>query len=111
LIGGTTGGAPNVIVSNGPNAGGISIASAGNTVQGNLIGTNAAGTAIPVGTPGTTFAGVWIDGSGKTIGGTTAGAGNLISGHRKAVILDRGAQNNMVQGNLIGGNIQIHKSP
>ena len=62
---------------------GVSItgaASTGNVVQGNYIGTNAAGTAaIP-----NLFHGVDIvNAPNNVIGGTAAGAGNLISGQRR----------------------------
>jgi hypothetical protein len=73
----------------------------GNLVQANSIGTNAAGTrAIP-----NRFDGIFInDAPNNTIGGTTAGAGNLISGNGSAGIqlfgpLTRG---NVIQGNSLG---------
>jgi len=78
VIGGTTLGAGNVISGN--NDRGVMISSAGTTgtlVQGNKIGTNAAGTAgIPNNTGGVRFdAGT----SNNMVGGTVAGADNLIA--------------------------------
>lgn len=73
----------------------------GNFVQGNLIGTDAAGTG-PLGNKN----GVEIDNAPtNTIGGAAAGAGNVISGNRKnGVLLRDGADGNVVQENLIGLN-------
>ena len=65
-IGGTTAAARNVISGNAGDA--VSITGPGNTVEGNFIGTNAAGTgAIP-----NTGAGVALHGGGQTIAGTSA---------------------------------------
>jgi uncharacterized repeat protein (TIGR01451 family)/CSLREA domain-containing protein len=104
-IGGTAPGARNVISGNGTN--GVRFNSvgggAGNLIQGNHIGTNAAGTtAIP-----NTF-GIIINGaSNNTIGGTTASARNLISGNsvNGLVIQLAGATGNAIQGNFIGTDI------
>ena len=76
----------------------------GNTVAGNLIGANAAGNAaIP-----NSFAGVTIaaGASGNTIGGTAAGAGNVISGNTfdGVDISGSGTAGNVVLGNYIGAN-------
>ena len=65
-IGGTTPASGNIIAGN--QGGGIDISATGNLVQGNLIGTNAAGTA----SVGNRFYGVAIDIPGNTIGGTAA---------------------------------------
>jgi titin len=76
----------------------------GNAVRGNYIGTNAAGTAA-LGNG----AGVWLDGgaSGNTVGGSAAGAGNLISGSQGVglALLSSGTKNNVVQGNYIGTDV------
>ncbi len=86
VIGGTAAGAGNVISGNGstgsagyPNANVDSSAGANSPtlIQGNRIGTNAAGTAAPTGLPPVTAAGV-IPGLGSTVGGTVAAAGNII---------------------------------
>ncbi|MEP7075596.1 MAG: Calx-beta domain-containing protein [Acidobacteriota bacterium] len=77
LVGGTTIAARNVIAGN--NAAQVSLSASGNTVSGNYIGTNAAGTARPVdGSPGP---GIQIFGSSNTIGGFTAPERNVISGN------------------------------
>jgi hypothetical protein len=111
-IGGTAAGAGNLISGNGGGGGGVQITgvgATGNTVQGNYVGTNAAGTAAI----GNTGPGVFIilGATGNTIGGTAAGAGNLISGNGVAGvsgdgvnISGSGTTGNVVSGNLIGTN-------
>jgi uncharacterized repeat protein (TIGR01451 family) len=102
-IGGTTTAERNVISGNGASGIGISGGLAtGNTMLGNFIGTDGIG-AAPI---GNSNAGVTIDsGPSNTIGGTAAGAGNLISGNGGAGIsLNSGATGCMIQGNLIGTN-------
>jgi hypothetical protein len=76
----------------------------GNTIQGNFIGTDLAGTAA-LGNGG---AGVHLDSSDhNTIGGTDSGAGNLISGNNSHGILlqNPAAANNSIQGNRIGTDV------
>ncbi|HEV8062133.1 MAG TPA: Ig-like domain repeat protein, partial [Gemmataceae bacterium] len=68
-------------------------------VQGNFIGTNAAGTA----TLGNLGDGIYVSSSANTIGGTASGAGNLISGNGSGGIDITGTVN-VVQGNDIGTN-------
>jgi hypothetical protein len=66
-------------------------------IQGDFIGTNAAGTAVhPSGGNGT---GISITGSSNTIGG--GGAGNLISGNSSHGVTVSGGSN-IIQGNKIG---------
>ena len=68
-------------------------------IQGNFIGTNAAGTtALP------NNDGIVVDSQGNQIGGTGPSAGNLISGNTsRAIELSTGlASSNTIQGNLIG---------
>jgi hypothetical protein len=97
LIGGTTPAARNLISGNGT---GIEIndtTSNGNIIQGNYIGVNVSGTAaLANGGPGIRA------GSQNTIGGTTPGAGNIISGNQSGMVLGSG---NVVQGNLIGTDV------
>jgi CSLREA domain-containing protein len=103
-IGGTTAAARNVISGN--SAAGVAISSAtntGNIIRGNYIGTKPNGTeALPNNT------GVRITaGSSNTIGGTAAGAGNVISGNGSwgvsvALIANPGPSDITVLGNLIG---------
>ena len=71
-------------------------------MAGNRIGTDASGTtAIPNG------AGIQIfNSAGNTIGGATAGAGNLISGNRVGVDISvSGASEDLVLGNQIGTDV------
>lgn len=99
VIGGTSAAARNVISGNA--ASGIDIAGSSNVIQGNFIGTNAAGTA-QVSQPG----GVGISNPSSTnnvIGGTAAGAGNLISGHQFGISSQ--GTGTTIQGNLIGTDI------
>ncbi|MBM4460548.1 MAG: right-handed parallel beta-helix repeat-containing protein [Chloroflexi bacterium] len=75
----------------------------GNLMQGNAIGTDAAG----VTDQGNRRGGVAIfypEANTNTIGGTAAGAGNLISGNDQngGIYLGLGATLNTIQGNLIG---------
>ncbi|MGB8326774.1 MAG: SdrD B-like domain-containing protein [Steroidobacteraceae bacterium] len=99
-IGGTTSGAGNLISGNASQGIFMIGSTTGTVVQGNLIGTNAAGTAaIP-----NNF-GVFIAGpSGNTVGGTTAAARNVISGNTTVGLDIQGvtATNNVVAGNYIG---------
>ena len=107
VIGGTSAGARNVIVSRGSYA--ISTPGpcngcpvdlgGGNTIQGNYIGTNAAGTA-QLGNR----SGIFLSNPNNLIGGTSAGARNVIAGLGvSAVFLDEDrANNNTIQGNYIG---------
>jgi CSLREA domain-containing protein len=105
IVGGTTAAARNV--ASGNNGHGILLFGSTNSlVQGNYAGTNAAGTAgIPNGIDG-----IIVDGGGNnTIGGTTAGAGNLTSGNTNQGIAIAAVQpnftttsGNVVQGNKVG---------
>jgi Calx-beta domain len=101
IVGGTTLQARNIISGNGRE--GVYIAAIGNYVQGNFIGTNAAGTAAL----GNVLDGVKMDGAPSNfVGGTEAGARNVISGNQGVglMISGGGASNNIVQGNFIGTN-------
>ncbi len=104
-IGGTTAGARNVI-SGSKNFYGVYIihsGATGNLVQGNFIGTDVTGTADL----GNAQTGVFVSGaSGNTIGGTAAGAGNILSGNGTGVrITGAGSTGNVVQGNFIGTDV------
>jgi len=73
----------------------------GNVIQGNYIGTNRAGTAS---ISANSFEGISFSGAATntTIGGTAAGAGNLISGHLYYGVYLAGSSSNTIQGNFIG---------
>jgi CSLREA domain-containing protein len=73
----------------------------GNTIQGNLLGLNAAGTAAG---PGNAV-GIGIDAAsnGNTVGGTGAGQGNVISGNGQGISITNGSTNGLL-GNKIGTN-------
>ncbi len=100
-IGGTARGAGNLI--SGDNRIGIWMINpnaTGNRVQGNLIGTDITGTIAL----GNSYSGVLIQNApNNIIGGTTAGARNVISGNNSGVVIyDKNATGNLVQGNFIG---------
>src|SRR5882724_6644087 len=97
-IGGTTVQARNLISGNGGD--GIHIGSgSSNTVQGNFVGVLPTGDNLLANAQN----GVHIDSNNNTIGGTTAGAGNLISGNvASGVFMTNAASGNQVQGNFIG---------
>jgi len=100
LIGGTISSARNVISGNGFD--GIALGGSGNQIQGNFIGTNASGSvALPNGINGVDLLGS-PQNINNIIGGTTAGAGNLISGNQRGV--NCSSPGNVIQGNLIGTN-------
>jgi hypothetical protein len=103
LIGGASPGAGNVISGN--RQYGLYISDPGtsnNSVLGNIIGPDVTGT-IAIGDGGFGV-GIWNSASGNFIGGTNAGAGNLISGNPgfSYGIALGGVIGNVVQGNLIG---------
>jgi len=107
LIGGTVPEARNVIAGNfftnltiGSDRSGSGV-----TVQGNYIGTDATGTrAIASGSDSAN--GISVEDSNHLIGGTTPGAGNVISGNLEGIRLAGagGPQPTTIQGNLIGLN-------
>jgi hypothetical protein len=93
--------AGNVISANG--GAGVDVlgfAATNNRVQGNFIGTDVSGTAAL----GNALDGVQVFfGSGNTVGGTAAGAGNVIGANGgSGVLLSAGATSALVQGNFIG---------
>ncbi len=104
-IGGTAAALRNIISGNAEqgvllNGSGVT----GNVVEGNYIGTDVTGT-VAIANSG---AGVKLEGgaANNTIGGTTAGAGNLVSGGASygIRITGAGSTGNVVAGNLIGTN-------
>lgn len=102
LIGGTAPGTGNVISGNGNQ--GIALADSStrsNSVQGNLIGLNAAGNAaVPNG-----WSGVELSGAVANLIGGGVGARNFISGNANyGIALNSQASGNRIQGNTIGYN-------
>ncbi len=100
VIGGAEAGAGNLISGNGSAGIEILFGSDDNQVLGNRIGTNATGgtNALP-----NAAEGINVNSANNTIGGTTAGAGNLISGNGgPGIYFGGGAEDNTVQGNIIG---------
>jgi hypothetical protein len=98
-IGGITLDARNLISGNIGNGIGLGDGS-GNTVQGNLIGTDVTGT-LALGNSGV---GVGSGGSNDLIGGTVVAARNIISANNRGIDLG-GGSSNTVQGNFIGTDI------
>ena len=109
-IGGTTAAARNVISGN--IRAGVQIANSSNPgggiIEGNFIGTNAAGTgALPNGSSSFSISGgVYVNNGDMLIGSATAGAGNVISGNiGEGVIIDALSSGSIsVRGNFIGTN-------
>jgi titin len=101
-IGSTISGSGNLISGNGRY--GVLIAfnsTSNNSVRGNLIGTNASGTAaIPNGLAGVGL----LYANTNSIGGTDPAARNLISGNARYGVLIAAGNGNSVQGNFIGTN-------
>ena len=116
LIGGTAAGAGNLISGNlwfGIYLAGSSVG----TIQGNFIGTDATGTSpVPNGTSLSGSAGILVAGNNNTIGGTAAGARNIIAynvgpaagmpqqGHGEGVVVLGGGTGNAIRGNSIYSN-------
>jgi hypothetical protein len=106
LIGGTTPAARNLISGN-RNGIRIGTTNAGaNLVQGNFIGTNVTGTAR-LGSRFDQDSGVNLNNArGVTVGGATAGARNIISGHRiVGVAIGPNSTENRIVGNFIGTDV------
>ena len=81
---------------------GIEIDSGSNVVQSNYVGVQADGKSLGQNTDG-----VLVQGAYNTIGGATAGAGNVISGNKNDNVELSGAGGglNIVAGNLIGTDV------
>ena len=102
-IGGTTGGAGNVISGNHESGLVLSLNTSQNLVQGNDLGTDVTGK-----TPlGNSANGIELStgAASNTIGGTTAGTGNLISANGQDGVRISGASGNTFQGNFIGTDV------
>ena len=98
-VGGTAPGAGNLISGN-PT--GIYLSSREARVEGNRIGTNAAGTAAVGNGFGIILS---LNGAFQQIGGTEPGAGNLISGNNIGISSQEGSLYNVIQGNRIGTDV------
>jgi titin len=105
MVGGTSAGARNIVSGNGD--WGITIVdlgTTGNFVQGNFIGTDVSGRfALPNGGG----VGIFTSATDNQIGGTAAGAGNVVSGNggNGIVIGGNGSNSNTVQGNFVGTDV------
>jgi titin len=97
-VGGTTAGARNLI--SGQGGTGVAIeTSNGNVIEGNYIGTDAGGSASIANSWGIQL----FQANNNTIGGTTAGARNVISGNgSEAIRVNSSVNGNTIEGNYIG---------
>ncbi len=116
IIGGTTPAARNI--ASGNQIDGIHVVGStgspatGNTIEGNFVGVNAAGTGSvgiktigsAAGTPAGNFVfGIEISGgNANTIGGATAAARNVVGFNVDGIEIDNGAEGNVIQGNYSG---------
>jgi hypothetical protein len=97
--------AANVISAN--SLDGLSISGASNTIQANLIGTNTTGT---VGL-GNNQDGIYLtQANGNLIGGAGPSTGNIISANGGSGINLQSGSNNVIQGNVIGADITAANS-
>ncbi len=111
-IGGTTAAARNIISGNGSpatfgnsNSRGVELDNAGatgNLIEGNYIGTDVTGT-VALGNGGDGISRLTA-GPSNTIGGTVAGAGNVIAGNGRVGIWVDASSNELIAGNMIGTN-------
>ena len=105
-LGGSSSAAANVVSGNGSSFFGVYLGgsgTSGNVVLGNLIGTDIHGTAKLGNGVGVA---IEIGATGNTVGGTSSGAANVISGNQHTgLYLNFGASGNVVLGNLIGTDI------
>ena len=99
LIGGTVPSAANIIGANGGDGIKVMGSSSGLVVQGNYIGTDPnADTFL-----GNSGNGISLSSNHNTIGGTTPGSRNVISGNtQNGILLDVGTNDTLIQGNTIG---------
>ena len=99
-VGGTAAGAGNLISGNDRDGVVFASPTSDNVVQGNFVGTDATGmTAL-----GNSSSGVFLGGTGHTVGGTTASARNVISGNGTDGVGFASPTGCLVQGNYIGTN-------
>jgi hypothetical protein len=99
VVGGTTAAARNMIAFNGNGVDIQGVEATGNNVMGNYIGTDPSGTK----NLGASGDGVRISAADNTVGGTTAGARNIISASDEGVVIvGSSAKGNRIVGNYIG---------
>ncbi|HEY2413676.1 MAG TPA: hypothetical protein VGI40_15610 [Pirellulaceae bacterium] len=104
IIGGTDPAARNVLSGNVYD--GVIVFSNGNTIQGNLFGTDRTGTVALRNNSHDVHLGSDVDvAANNQVGGTTAGAGNVLAAAGDAGIAFYGSSGNVVQGNLIGTDV------
>ena len=104
VVGGAEPGAANVISGNGRHGVNVYLAG-GNSISGNLIGTDPSGS-VDV---GNAQDGIFLNGSrDNAVGGISPGAGNVVSGNDRfgIDIYQPSATNNVVQGNLVGTDVR-----
>ena len=102
IIGGTTAEARNIISANGGNGISLNGDASATTVQGNYIGMTVSGTgALPNAGNGITITGTFS----TMIGGTVAGARNLISANGGNGVVLNDSRGSTIQGNYIGTDI------
>src|ERR1039458_457906 len=106
LIGGTSAGARNIISGN-AQYGVILLGASSNAIQGNYIGPDISGKTAPANDNTYGGIGVWGGSANNLIGGTSPGAGNLISGNSSygLFLIESGTSGNLVQGNIIGADL------
>jgi hypothetical protein len=112
VVGGTTPNSRNLISGNRKYGVEVSTRAESNIILGNYIGTNVYGTELNSGSVYLrTTVGVYIASSHNVVGGSTTGAGNLISGNSAAGVRIEGTytsnpvMGNQVLGNYIGTNV------
>ena len=101
IVGGTTDAVRNIVSGNMADGIRLTNNAANNIIQGNYVGTDRTGSRALANTQD----GVFVEDSpGNSVGGTSAGTGNLISGNGNEGVHFSGAQShdNVVDGNLIG---------
>jgi hypothetical protein len=100
-VGGTMAESPNI--SSGNTSYGIHVWATNSTVQGNYVGIDITGTAAL----GNSDIGVYVTGADNTIGGTAAGAGNLIAHNSGPGIAVSGATGTALLGNILHSNTAL----
>jgi parallel beta-helix repeat protein len=101
-IGGSVPGAGNLVSGNGRIGISVFDTSSGNLIEGNYVGTNAAGAGAVGGNP---ECGIVLISASNTVGGTSAGARNVISGNSGGCgVTIGGSGSNTIEGNYIGTN-------